>query len=210
MLKNRLQILILTLTIIIGFLSYQYYTTSNDLKQYKKYYNDLAVLYLNEVMEVPELLPPEKTDMEIDKVDFSFNTLQFQNLEDESFRIQDFQGKILFINYWATWCNPCLAEMPSMVELYEQFKHNEMIEFLYLSREKMNVIKKFVPNDEYLQKLPLYKVTTDDQFFATTGIPTTFIINKEGKVVVKDVGSAFWNDESVIDYLNNLLALNEI
>ena len=101
MLKNRLQILILTLTITIGFLSYQYYTTSNDLKQYKKYYNDLAVLYLNEVMEAPELLPPEKTDMEIDTVDFSFNTLQFQNLKDESFRIQDFQGKILFINYWS-------------------------------------------------------------------------------------------------------------
>jgi len=161
-------------------------------------------------MKAPELLPPISNDDETKKIDFSYNTLQFENLENESFRIQDFKDKILFINIWATWCNPCLAEMPSMVELYENYKDDERIEFLYLSREKMNVIKNFIPNDENLQKLPLYKITSDDEFFATKAIPTTFILNRQGVIVVEDVGSAYWNDRSVIEYLNNLLAINEI
>ena len=210
MLRNRLQILIFLMALAIGILSYQYYSSNSNLELYKERYKELAILYLNEVMKAPELLPPISNDDETKKIDFSYNTLQFENLENESFRIQDFKDKILFINIWATWCNPCLAEMPSMVELYENYKDDERIEFLYLSREKMNVIKNFIPNDENLQKLPLYKITSDDEFFATKAIPTTFIINRQGVIVVEDVGSAYWNDRSVIEYLNNLLAINEI
>ena len=210
MLRNRLQILIFLMAMAIGVLSYQYYTSNSNLELYKERYKELAILYLNEVMKAPELLPPISNDDETKKIDFSYNTLQFENLENESFRIQDFKDKILFINIWATWCNPCLAEMPSMVELYENYKDDERIEFLYLSREKMNVIKNFIPNDENLQKLPLYKITSDDEFFATKAIPTTFILNRQGVIVVEDVGSAYWNDRSVIEYLNNLLAINEI
>ncbi len=210
MLRNRLQILIFLMALAIGILSYQYYSSNSNLELYKERYKELAILYLNEVMEAPKLLPPISNDDETKKIDFSYNTLQFENLENESFRIQDFKDKILFINIWATWCNPCLAEMPSMVELYENYKDDERIEFLYLSREKMNVIKNFIPNDENLQKLPLYKITSDDEFFATKAIPTTFILNRQGVIVVEDVGSAYWNDRSVIEYLNNLLAINEI
>ncbi len=210
MLRNRLQILIFLMAMAIGILSYQYYSSNSNLELYKERYKELAILYLNEVMKAPELLPPISNDDETKKIDFSYNTLQFENLENESFRIQDFKDKILFINIWATWCNPCLAEMPSMVELYENYKDDERIEFLYLSREKMNVIKNFIPNDENLQKLPLYKITSDDEFFATKAIPTTFILNRQGVIVVEDVGSAYWNDRSVIEYLNNLLAINEI
>ena len=210
MLRNRLQILIFLMAMAIGILSYQYYSSNSNLELYKERYKELAILYLNEVMKAPELLPPISNNDETKKIDFSYNTLQFENLENESFRIQDFKDKILFINIWATWCNPCLAEMPSMVELYENYKDDERIEFLYLSREKMNVIKNFIPNDENLQKLPLYKITSDDEFFATKAIPTTFILNRQGVIVVEDVGSAYWNDRSVIEYLNNLLAINEI
>ena len=210
MLRNRLQILIFLMALAIGILSYQYYSSNSNLELYKERYKELAILYLNEVMKAPELLPPISNNDETKKIDFSYNTLQFENLENESFRIQDFKDKILFINIWATWCNPCLAEMPSMVELYENYKDDERIEFLYLSREKMNVIKNFIPNDENLQKLPLYKITSDDEFFATKAIPTTFILNRQGVIVVEDVGSAYWNDRSVIEYLNNLLAINEI
>jgi len=210
MLRNRLQILIFLMALAIGILSYQYYSSNSNLELYKERYKELAILYLNEVMKAPELLPPISNDDETKKIDFSYNTLQFENLENESFRIQDFKDKILFINIWATWCNPCLAEMPSMVELYENYKDDERIEFLYLSREKMNVIKNFIPNDENLQKLPLYKITSDDEFFATKAIPTTFILNRQGVIVVEDVGSAYWNDRTVIEYLNNLLAINEI
>jgi len=205
-----LKIIIAGMSICIVFLSYKFNEVNNDLKKYKEYYKDLSVMYLNEVIEAPKLEPPSAQDMKVTTIDFDSNVLQFSDLENNIFTIQDFKGKNLFINYWATWCNPCLAEMPYMVELYENYKDEEDIIFLYLSREKLEIIKNYIPKDESLQQLPIYKIITDDEFFATSGIPTTFIVNSDGEVIVKDLGSAFWNDESVFKFIDNLIGKNEI
>ena len=205
-----LKIIIAGMSICIVFLSYKFNEVNNDLKKYKEYYKDLSVMYLNEVIEAPKLEPPSAQDMKVTTIDFDSNVLQFSDLENNIFTIQDFNGKNLFINYWATWCNPCLAEMPYMAELYENYKDEEDIIFLYLSREKLEIIKNYIPKDESLQQLPIYKIITDDEFFATSGIPTTFIVNSDGEVIVKDLGSAFWNDESVFKFIDNLIGKNEI
>ena len=205
-----LKIIIAGMSICIVFLSYKFNEVNNDLKKYKEYYKDLSVMYLNEVIEPPKLEPPSAQDMKVTTIDFDSNVLQFSDLENNIFTIQDFNGKNLFINYWATWCNPCLAEMPYMAELYENYKDEEDIIFLYLSREKLETIKNYIPKDESLQQLPIYKIITDDEFFATSGIPTTFIVNSDGEVIVKDLGSAFWNDESVFKLIDNLIGKNEI
>ena len=209
MTSKKLYLIIIGLGIALAFLGFQFVQKNNDLKKYKKYYNDLAVMYLNEVMEAPALEIPLKND-NIISINYETNTLQFSDLNKNIFSIQDFKGKTLFINYWATWCNPCLAEMPSMADLYDRYKENDNIVFLYLSREELKTIKEFIPKDSSLQKLPLYKVVTDDEFFATTGIPTTFIINESGSLIVKDVGSAFWNDQSVFEYIDSLLGIDEV
>lgn len=206
---KKLQILIILMAIIIAFLGFKNIDISNDLEKYKKYYKDLSIMYLNEVMDSP-LLEPFIKNGEIASIDFDLNVLQFSDLNNNIFSIQNFEGKTLFINYWATWCNPCLAEMPSMADLYDRYKNNENIVFLYLSREDLNTIIDYLPKDESLQKLPIYKIITDDEFFATKGIPTTFIINSSGDVVVKDVGSAFWNDDSVFNFIDNLLGKDEV
>lgn len=205
-----LKIIIAGMSICVVFLSYKFNEVNNDLKKYKEYYKDLSVMYLNEVIEAPKLEPPSAQDMKVTTIDFDSNVLQFSDLENNIFTLQNFKGKNLFINYWATWCNPCLAEMPYMVELYENYKDEEDIIFLYLSREKLEVIKNYIPKDESLQQLPIYKIITDDEFFATSGIPTTFIVNSDGEVIVKDLGSAFWNDESVFKFIDNLIGKNEI
>ncbi len=205
-----LKIIITGMAICIVFLSYKFYEVNNDLKKYKEYYKDLSIMYLNEVIEPPKLEAPAAEDMKVTTIDFDSNMLQFSDLENNIFTLQNFKGKNLFINYWATWCNPCLAEMPYMAELYENYKDEEDIIFLYLSREKLEIIKNYIPKDESLQQLPIYKIITDDEFFATSGIPTTFIVNSDGEVIVKDLGSAFWNDESVFKFIDNLIGKNEI
>ena len=206
---KKLYVMIIGMGIALAFLGYKYVTTNNDLKKYKGYYKDLSITYLNEIMEAPALEPSLK-DGNIISIDFETNALQFTDLDSKMFSIQDFKGKTLFINYWATWCNPCLAEMPSMADLYERYSSNNAIVFLYLSREELKTIQEYIPKDESLQKLPIYKVVTDDEFFATTGIPTTFIINSSGDLIVKDVGSAFWNDQSVFNFIDNLLGIDEV
>ena len=208
--SKKLYSIIIILIIILSFLSYKYNDTNKQLEKYKGYYKDLSVMYLNEVIDAPELKKPSSREMKVTTIDFESNMLQFSDLEDNIFSIQNFKGKNLFINYWATWCNPCLAEMPYMAELYERYKDEEDIIFLYLSREKLETIKDYIPKDESLQKLPIYKIVTDDEFFATSGIPTTFIVNSDGEVIVKDLGTAFWNDESVFKFIDNLIGKNEI
>ncbi len=205
-----LKITIAGMAICILFLSYKFSEVNTDLKKYKGYYKDLSVMYLNEVIDAPELKKPSSREMKVTTIDFDSNMLQFSDFENNIFSIQNFKGKNLFINYWATWCNPCLAEMPYMAELYEKYKDEEDIIFLYLSREKLETIKDYIPKDKSLQQLPIYKIVTDDEFFATSGIPTTFIVNSDGEVIVKDLGTAFWNDESVFKFIDNLIGKNEI
>ena len=193
------------MVIALSYLSYEQYKLGKQLNEWKNYYNSIAISNVQAIMEPPELKVPDPKDMDVTLVDFDVNLLQFEDLEGSQFSLRDFRGKTLFINYWATWCNPCLAEMPSMVELYNLYKDNQDIVFLYLSKENKNTIIDYIPKDETLSQLPLYKIISDDELFSTRGIPTTFIVDSSGEVVVKDVGSAIWNDQSVIDYLNNIL-----
>ena len=196
------------LIILVGALAYLSYTNYNleqDLEEYKGYYKTIAIKYVQEIMDKPELSAPDPEEMDVTTIDFESNMLLFNDLEGNEFSLRDFENKVLFINYWATWCNPCLAEMPNMAELYNQYKENDNIVFLYLSKEDADTIIDYIPKDDSLGQLPIYKVVTDDDLFSTRGIPTTFIVNRNGEIVIKDVGSAVWNDQSVVDYLDNLL-----
>ena len=196
------------LIILVGALAYLSYTNYNleqDLEEYKGYYKTIAIKYVQEIMDKPELSAPDPEEMEVTTIDFESNMLLFNDLEGNEFSLRNFENKVLFINYWATWCNPCLAEMPNMAELYNQYKENDNIVFLYLSKEDADTIIDYIPKDDSLGQLPIYKVVTDDDLFSTRGIPTTFIVNRNGEIVTKDVGSAVWNDQSVVDYLDKLL-----
>ena len=196
------------LIILVGALAYLSYTNYNleqDLEEYKGYYKTIAIKYVQEIMDKPELSAPDPEEMDVTTIDFESNMLLFNDLEGNEFSLRDFEDKVLFINYWATWCNPCLAEMPNMAELYNQYKENDNIVFLYLSKEDADTIIDYIPKDDSLGQLPIYKVVTDDDLFSTRGIPTTFIVNRNGEIVIKDVGSAVWNDQSVVDYLDKLL-----
>jgi thiol-disulfide isomerase/thioredoxin len=196
------------LIVLVGALAYLLYTNYNleqDLEDYKEHYKTIAIKYVQETMEKPELSIPDPEEMEVTTIDFESNMLLFKDLEGNEFSLRNFENKVLFINYWATWCNPCLAEMPSMAELYNQYKENNNIVFLYLSKEDADTIIDYIPKNLSLEQLPIYKIVTDDDLFSTRGIPTTFIVNRNGEIVVKDVGSAAWNDQSVVDYLDKLL-----
>ena len=197
--------LLIVLVGALAYLSYTNYNLEQDLEEYKGYYKTIAIKYVQEIMEKPELSAPDPEEMEVTTIDFESNMLLFNDLEGNEFSLRNFENKVLFINYWATWCNPCLAEMPSMAELYNQYKENNNIVFLYLSKEDADTIIDYIPKDDSLGQLPIYKVVTDDDLFSTRGIPTTFIVNRNGEIVIKDVGSAVWNDQSVVDYLDNLL-----
>ena len=113
------------------------------------------------------------------------------------------KGKIIFINFWATWCPPCVAEMPSIQRLYDVIKSEE-IHFMCVSDEDKTKVSKFVKERGFT--FPIYTLVGEKpQVLRTRGIPATFIISQDGQIVFKHVGGAKWDDKTSIDFVRKLM-----
>jgi thiol-disulfide isomerase/thioredoxin len=128
-------------------------------------------------------------------------------LKDVSQTTLDFnaaKGKVIVINFWATWCPPCIAEMPSMELLYQTYKDNEDVVFLFVSNEDVNVINSFMSKKEYSFKV-YQSLTQYPREFDVTSIPRTFIISKKGEIVMDKSGPADWSSDRVFNTIDELL-----
>ena len=115
---------------------------------------------------------------------------------------ESLRGKVVFLNFFATWCPPCIAEMPGIQKLYEDVASEDIV-FVILSRDdSIMKTEEFMDKKEYT--LPLYGARNIPQEFSANVLPTTFIINKSGKIVSKHSGMADYNNESVRDFLTTL------
>lgn len=125
-------------------------------------------------------------------------------LKDENGSIFNFEKtkeKVVLVNFWATWCPPCIAEMPSLQKLYDDY--NNKIEFIFISDESFKTINSFLKNNNYTFKV--YNQASQSTFFNVRGIPRTFLIDKKGKVVIDKTGAANWNSEFVRQTIYDLL-----
>jgi thiol-disulfide isomerase/thioredoxin len=113
---------------------------------------------------------------------------QLLNESGEVIDLSSFKGKKVFINLWATWCPPCVAEMPSIQELYNQTR-NSNTEFVMISLDKnFDIAKKWALQKNY--NLPLYYASGElPGELQVAGIPTTFIFDEEGNLIFNHVGS---------------------
>lgn len=112
------------------------------------------------------------------------------------------QGKVVFLSYWATWCPPCIAELPSIQKLYDDY--GDEIEFVLLTEEAPETVREFLEKREYnlpafVPRMPIPKALYE------RSIPTNYIIDKRGKVVVKEQGATDWNSEKVRGIVGTLL-----
>jgi len=114
------------------------------------------------------------------------------------------KGKTVFLNFWATWCGPCVAEMPGLDRLCQKMK-DEPIAFLFVSREDHKTVKKFI--DEKKFSMPVYLLNGEppDAFSLNQGIPSTFVISAKGQVVFKSVGSVKWDDPKCVEFLKKVV-----
>ncbi len=115
------------------------------------------------------------------------------------------RGKVVIINYWATWCPPCVAEMPSFQELYEAYKNNDEVVFLFLTDDNIQKVSDFLRKHQY--SLPVYSDNgTAFSNLNPQSIPTTYIANRKGEIKVKKTGSVQWNSKKVYNIITELLA----
>jgi len=113
------------------------------------------------------------------------------------------KGKVIFINLWATWCPPCVGEMPEIQKLYNQFKDNDNVDFYLITSDPIKKMKSFVDKRGF--SFPVYKAQSDSPFpFKVKTIPTTFVISKSGKIVLQKTGAANWGGSKMVKIINDL------
>ncbi|MBI1750706.1 MAG: TlpA family protein disulfide reductase [Acidobacteria bacterium] len=127
---------------------------------------------------------------------------KLRSLDGREATFGEYRGKVVFVNVWATWCGPCVAEMPGIQALYDAVEQ-EGAAFVLVSEEKEGTVKSFVEQARY--SFPVFTTGQIPEVFETRGIPATFIVNRQGAIVYKHLGSADWNTDSCRKLLRALL-----
>lgn len=128
-------------------------------------------------------------------IDGEGNILEGKSLKD----------KVVFINLWATWCPPCIAEMPDIDRLYGQFKDQEEVRFIMISLdEDFSKAIRFVEKKGFDFEIYQFASPIPDTYQSQV-IPTSFVISPEGNIVVKKEGMAKYNSRSFRNFLQSML-----
>lgn len=129
------------------------------------------------------------------------------DLNDKPYRLSDFRGKVVFLNFWATWCKPCKEEMPSMEVLYKNFEKDGLV-ILAVSIDRVTTTKDIPP---FVKGMNLtFPVLIDswgktDKPYKRMGVPETFIIDQEGIVREIIIGPRDWTRLDSLQVLTSLL-----
>ncbi len=127
---------------------------------------------------------------------------QLKGLNTENINLKELENKVVFVSFWATWCAPCIAEMPSMQKLYDDYKDD--VTFLFVTNEDWQTVSKFYTKKNF--DFPTYnQITLSPNELESSSIPATFILDKNKKIIVEKRGAADWNSTSTRKILDNLL-----
>ena len=126
---------------------------------------------------------------------------QLHRLEGASLNFNEYQGEVVILNYWATWCPPCIAEMPSLVELHQNY--GKEVRFIFLAKDEKEKVLSYLAKKRY--KIPVFFSNQPFEKLQAASLPTTYIIDASGEVVLKKIGAANWNSKEVTDLIDDLL-----
>ena len=150
----------------------------------------------------------EKLDIKnivINKNPKNYKEVIFKDINQKVIDIKDFKGKLVLLNFWATWCAPCKEEMPSLDSLQSDIRMNNLKIFpINIGNEDLVKSKNFF-QELNIKNLDIYfdNNITLAKTLLLRGIPTTILINKEGKEFARIVGSIDFNDNEFIKWLSN-------
>ena len=139
-------------------------------------------------------------DQQIEPRDFTLPLLSGENAS-----LSSYKGKVVILNFWATWCPPCRAEMPSMETLYQRFK-NQGLEILAVDLgESARTVRQFIQDHNYTFPVMLDSNSRIGSLYGIQSIPTSFIIDREGKIIGRVVGAIHWDTPQAIAAFEALL-----
>ena len=132
-----------------------------------------------------------------------YEDVTFKDINEKNVNLDDFKGKLIILNFWATWCAPCKEEMPSLDNLQSNTKLNNLKIFpINIGQEEKSKSEHFF-KELNINNLDIYidAPITLAKKFSLRGVPTTILLNKEGKEFARIMGSIDFNDEEFINWL---------
>src|SRR5690554_1698797 len=126
-----------------------------------------------------------------------------QALDSGEINFSQSQDKVTIINFWATWCPPCIAEMPSFQKLFNDYGTN--VDFYFVTSEEPDRVQRFLAKHNYTFPVYLQHYEAPEQLQSTV-LPTTYVISKNGEIVIKETGVADWNSKKTRNLVDRLLS----
>ena len=146
---------------------------------------------------------PDIKNLIITKNPKVYENVIFKDVNQKNVNLIDFKGKLLILNFWATWCAPCREEMPSLDDLQSNNALNNLRIFpINIGQDDVSKSESFF-KELNIQNLDIYfdATVTLAKKFSLRGVPTTIFFNKEGKEFARIIGSIDFNEEEFINWL---------
>ena len=127
---------------------------------------------------------------------------------EEQIKLSDYRGKIILLNFWATFCVPCRLEMPSLQALSEKY-HHENVEIIAISVDKgrEKSVRKWIKKNNLDFPIAL-EGQSAGKVYEVSALPVTFIIGKKGQLIGRILGEREWNNKETTQFIEHLLATN--
>ncbi len=139
-----------------------------------------------------------------DKQSFELSTL-----EDETRSLEDYRGKWLVMNFWATWCPPCRMEMPSLDQLQDKFRDKPLRVITINVQQNPSPIRQFKNNYGFDLPILLDESGTVTRNYGATGLPETWILSPTNRPIVKLDGPLEWHSDPIVSALQRLIELSQ-
>ncbi len=187
--RKRSKVAIILLIVICIVLAYFYLSYMEEKGREDL---DYETLYFS--LGIQRIDPPQKAE------DFTLRTL-----EGERVSLKDYRGKVIFLNFWATWCGPCRMEMPSMEKLWQDFKEEDFLILAVNIQEESKLVSSFMKEMNLSFPVLLDEKGSVARSYGIRGIPTTLFLNPKGETIGTAVGARDWASEESFRLIRELL-----
>lgn len=139
--------------------------------------------------------------------------LALRALDGSERSLEDYRGRVVLLNIWATWCAPCRLEMPAMQRVYERYR-NQGLEIVAVAVDDQagprfsrveDLIREFVDELDLTFDVFLDPTGDTERALGVAALPTTFLIDRAGRIRVREVGGRYWDREPHVDIIESLL-----
>ena len=149
---------------------------------------------------------PDLKNLVVHKIPKIYDNVIFLDDADKEINIENLDSKLIILNFWATWCEPCKEEMPSLNRLQANQKlKNLKIYPINIGKENLKKVKSFFTELDINNLEPYFdNPSTLAKTFSLRGLPTTILLNSKGEEFARIIGSINFDDENFINWLKNL------